>query len=244
MRLLLLLKKSPDFLLFEMDFCKMQTNTCVKMTPQSLDDAIRSSAVSPLVESLELRGFNDDNIWDVCMWISRGSCPKLIALNLHWNHIGHRGSKRLAFFLRDDPAFQNLESLNLALNDKVGCAALLYAFKEERVPWQQVIQTQVRRLLRFNDAKPLKLCKPNVLPRLKRLTYTIDDHDTLELERQIRLGALPALTKLELTWPYTLDFDGRLRRSQDKLQQTVAAHRSALPVAPGLAVPAAGPGKG
>ena len=200
------------------------------MTPQSLDDAIRNPAAFLLVESLDLCGFNDDNIWDVCIWISRGCCPKLIALNLHWNHIGHRGSKKLAFFLRDDPAFRNLESLNLTLNDKGGCAALLYAFKEERKPWQQVIQTQVRKLLRFNDAKPFIPCKPNVLPRLKRLTYAIDKHDTLELERQIRLGAFPSLTQVDIAWPYTLDLDGRLRRSQDKLRQTIAAQRNVMEI--------------
>ena len=103
----------------------------MKMTPQSLTDAIQTHRVFPFAESLDLSYCNisDKTIYDVCMWISRAGFPRLTDLNLYFNEIGEAGWLVLSSFLRDDSAFQKIVSLNIAFNQAHGCAAIVHAVK-------------------------------------------------------------------------------------------------------------------
>ena len=202
-----------------------------KMTQQLLADAIRLSAVFPLIQSLDLSccHITDKNIEDLCMWISKGGCPQLKALNLSGMEVGRSGCKILSSFLGHDPAFCNLESLNVGFGKAHGCAAIIYAIKEERgwvmrKQWCQRLQRTLRKILGFrNNVNPIQTSTPNVLPRLKSLVYTIDSYDTLELARQIRLGSLPSLVEVHTLWSFTLDRS--LYLASQKLQQSIEARR-------------------
>ena len=198
---------------------------------QLLADAICLSAVFPLIQSLDLSccHITDKNIEDLCMWISKGGCPQLKALNLSGMEVGRSGCKILSSFLGHDPAFCNLESLNVGFGKAHGCAAIIYAIKEERgwvmrKQWCQRLQRTLRKILGFrNNVNPIQTSTPNVLPRLKSLVYTIDSYDTLELARQIRLGSLPSLVEVHTLWSFTLDRS--LYLASQKLQQSIEARR-------------------
>ena len=194
------------------------------MIPQSLTSAVQTSRVFPFAESLDLSycNINDETIWDICMWLSRGACPWLKDLNLFHNEIGKPGWRKLSSFLRDDSAFQKIVSLNLAFNQAHGCAAIVHAVERVGKPSQR----NLYKMFGFcNDAQPLQICKPHALPILERLTFTLDVKFTLQLEHQLRLGALPSLIDVQTPHGYTLDIGGYLFKASNKLQQTIMARR-------------------
>ena len=205
----------------------------VKATKKTLAQVMASSEVLPLVEGLDLSGcqVDDATLALFCRRLKDGLCPSLQRLDLSWNGISTVGMNAFARELAHE-AFAHLTHLNLLFNnDDEGFDGLAKVLRRSTPRARPKAESTRRRwslsfcglLSGRRGDEPSRL--PIPLAELRELRVALHSGPQIvALERAIRNGALPSLTRLDIRHGYTLDIDGGLARARRTIMRLERVH--------------------
>ena len=201
----------------------------VRTSRDALAGFIGSSVALPALQTLDLSGgqLDDATLALFCEWITRGHCPSLRHLDLSHNLITTVGMNALARQLTHD-AFARLTHLDLLFNhDDSKFDELAKAVRIDHTGGLS-IREWILRLCRCRPRSSTRYqaeraCPPLAELRVLRVAMHSASH-ALALERAMRGGALPSLTRLDMRHGYTLDIDGQLARAKKKILQLDGVH--------------------
>ena len=203
----------------------------VRTSRDVLAGFIGSSVALPALLTLDLSGgqIDDATLALFCEWITRGHCPSLRHLDLSHNLITTVGMNALARQLTHS-AFARLTHLDLLFNhDDSKFDELAKAVRIDHTGGLS-IREWILRLCRCRPRSSTRYqaeraCPPLAELRVLRVAMHSASH-ALALERAMRGGALPSLTRLDMRHGYTLDIDidGQLARAKGKLLRLDGVH--------------------